>query len=73
MAKRPNRRASTVEPASATLALAEHLMTAVGEGTGFRKFDEPFNDPNGILEPNARVHVLDSSGRKFLVLVTRQS
>lgn len=73
MAKRPNRRASVTEEDSATLALVQHLMTSVGEGTGFEKADEPFNDPNGILEPNARVHVVDSSGRKFLLLVTRQS
>ncbi len=57
--------------ASATLAAAAFLRLPVVDGSGFRVMDEPFNDPNGIIEPNARFRLIDSSGRSFTILVVR--
>lgn len=57
--------------ASATLAVAEFLRLPVVDGSGFRVMKEPYNDQNGIIEPNARFRLIDSAGRSFTILIIR--
>jgi hypothetical protein len=69
MPKRPSKKPKP--EASSTLAAAEFLRLPVVGGSGFRIMDEPYVDPNGIIEPNARFRIIDSAGRSFGVIVVR--